>query len=134
MSVVGCSGEEFASILKALGFRRERGKLVVAPAAEAAAPASGDAQAGQEPSSQEAQTDAFEEIWRPAKRKEARHHDKRTSRKPKHGERARAPKRERQRPQVHQARPERKRAVEHSPFAALEALRGRLVARQSEGS
>jgi hypothetical protein len=24
--------------------------------------------------------------------------------------------------------------VEHSPFAALEALRGRLVARQSEGS
>ena len=28
MSMVGCSGEEFASILKALGFRRERRKLV----------------------------------------------------------------------------------------------------------
>ena len=27
MSVVGCSGEDFASILKALGFRRERRKL-----------------------------------------------------------------------------------------------------------
>ena len=32
MSVVGCSGEEFASILKALGFRRERRQASAAPA------------------------------------------------------------------------------------------------------
>ncbi len=31
MSVVGCSGEEFASILKALGFRLERRRLAAAP-------------------------------------------------------------------------------------------------------
>ena len=31
MSVVGCSGEEFCSILKALGFRLERRKLAPAP-------------------------------------------------------------------------------------------------------
>ena len=41
---------------------------------------------------------------------------------------------ERQRPVAHQAKQERKTAVEHSPFAALEALRGRLATRQPEGS
>src|SRR6185437_11591153 len=35
MSVVGCSGEEFCSILKALGFRRERRKLAPVAGAEA---------------------------------------------------------------------------------------------------
>jgi ATP-dependent RNA helicase SUPV3L1/SUV3 len=134
MSVVGCSGEEFASIVKALGFRRERRKLAPAAGAEPAIAAPGEGQADQAAVSQEAQPEVFEEIWRPGKRKEARHHEKRTGHKPQRGERARAPKRERQRPQVHQARPERKRPVEHSPFAALEALRGRLAARQPEGS
>jgi ATP-dependent RNA helicase SUPV3L1/SUV3 len=134
MSVVGCSGEEFASIVKALGFRRERRKLAPAAGAEPAIAAPGEGQADQAAVSQEAQPEVFEEIWRPGKRKEARHHEERTGHKPQRGERARAPKRERQRPQVHQARPERKRPVEHSPFAALEALRGRLAARQPEGS
>ena len=41
MSVVGCSGEDFASILQALGFRRERRK--VAPPAEIAARRRADA-------------------------------------------------------------------------------------------
>jgi ATP-dependent RNA helicase SUPV3L1/SUV3 len=134
MSVVGCSGEEFASIVKALGFRRERRKLAPAAGAEPAIAAPGEGQADQAAVSQEAQPEVFEEIWRPGKRKETRHHEKRTGHKPQRGERARAPKRERQRPQVHQARPERKRPVEHSPFAALETLRGRLAARQPEGS
>ncbi len=41
MSVVGCSGEEFCSILKALGFRRERRKLAPAPHSGRTAPEPG---------------------------------------------------------------------------------------------
>jgi ATP-dependent RNA helicase SUPV3L1/SUV3 len=124
MSVVGCSGEEFASILKALGFRRERRPLAAAPGAalQAADDALGD------------QGEGFDEIWRPAKRRDTRHSEKHANRKPRREERARGSKRERPKPPVHQARPERKRSVEHSPFAALEALRGRLAARQPEKS
>ena len=44
MSVVGCSGEEFASILKALGFRLERRRL--APAVRDAAASAGCAPSG----------------------------------------------------------------------------------------
>jgi ATP-dependent RNA helicase SUPV3L1/SUV3 len=120
MSVVGCSGEEFASILKALGFRLERRRLAPLPDAPAPAP---DAPP---------QPEAFDEIWRPGKRKEARR-DQRPSHKPRAGQRSKPPRSDRQKPQTHQAPPERKK-VEHSPFAALEALRGRLAARQSEGS
>ena len=129
MSVVGCSGEEFASILKALGFRRERRSLAAAPAAELQT--AGDLPAGEAPGEQ---GEVFDEIWRPAKRRDARHADKHAGRKPRHEARARGSKRERQKPPAHQARPERKRSVEHSPFAALEALRGRLAARQPEKS
>ncbi|MGH6831529.1 MAG: helicase, partial [Methyloceanibacter sp.] len=123
MSVVGCSGEEFASILKALGFRLERRRLAPSTGAEPQAP----------DQAAEAQTEAFDEVWRPGKRKEARY-DKRASHGPRREERARAPRRERQKPQPHQARPEPKRSVEHSPFAALVALRGRLATRQPEKS
>jgi ATP-dependent RNA helicase SUPV3L1/SUV3 len=123
MSVVGCSGEEFASILKALGFRLERRRFAPSSGAEPQAP---------DPTA-EAQTEAFDEIWRPGKRKETRH-DKRASHKPRREERAKVPRHERQRPLAHQAKQERKTAVEHSPFAALEALRGRLATRQPEGS
>ncbi len=55
--------------------------------------------------------------------------------------RGKAPRRDRQKPEVHAKREtearreqDRKRAVEHSPFAALEALRGRLTTRQPEGN
>jgi ATP-dependent RNA helicase SUPV3L1/SUV3 len=129
MSVVGCSGEEFASILKALGFRRERRSLAAAPAAELQT--AGDLPAGEAPGEQ---GEVFDEIWRPAKRRDARHADKHAGRKPRHEARARGSKRERQKPPAHQARTERTRSVEHSPFAALEALRGRLAARQPEKS
>lgn len=131
MSVVGCSGEEFASILKALGFRRERRPLAgtpdVAPHANAVE-AGGGASASQEDPSE-----AFDEIWRPAKRKETRH-TKRASHKPSREARGKPAKRERQRPERKQARPEGRRSVEHSPFAVLEALRGKLTPRQPEGS
>jgi len=120
MSVVGCSGEEFASILKALGFRLERRKL--------APPSEPQPQAPDAPS----EAEMFDEIWRPGKRREARH-DKRASHKPRAGQRTKPPRGERQQPQTYKAPPERKK-VEHSPFAALEALRGRLAARQPEGN
>jgi ATP-dependent RNA helicase SUPV3L1/SUV3 len=120
MSVVGCSGEEFASILKALGFRLERRRL--------APPSEPQSQAPDAPP----EAELFDEIWRPGKRKEARY-DKRASHKPQREQRAKPHRGERQQPQTHNAPPERKK-VEHSPFAALEALRGRLAARQPEGS
>ena len=120
MSVVGCSGEEFASILKALGFRLERRRL--------APPSEPQPQVPDAPP----QAELFDEIWRPGKRKEARY-DKRASHKPQREKRAKPHRGERQQPQTHNAPPERKK-VEHSPFAALEALRGRLAARQPEGS
>jgi ATP-dependent RNA helicase SUPV3L1/SUV3 len=120
MSVVGCSGEEFASILSALGFRVQRRRL--APPPGAGAPAADAAQ--------EAQVEAFDEVWRPAKRKVPRH-DARASQKPQREKRAKPSRRDRQQPQTYQAPADRKR-VEHSPFAALEPLRGRLAARQPE--
>jgi ATP-dependent RNA helicase SUPV3L1/SUV3 len=131
MSVVGCSGEEFASILKALGFRRER--RPVQPKPEAAAHAAAAAVEGAAPSPQESQAAVLDEIWRPAKRKET-HQTKRASHKPRREERVKAAKREQQRPQRRQTRPESKRSIENSPFAVLETLKGRLTARQPEGS
>ena len=130
MSMVGCSGEEFASILKALGFRRERRKLM---SEQRAAASPGSALATTEtgeaiPSSME----EFEEIWRPGKRKDTRH-AKRASDQPRREHRAQNGKRERHRPQVQPNR-ERPVSAEHSPFAALKELRQTLVARRQERS
>ena len=122
MSVVGCSGEEFASILKALGFRRESRPLPGAQAAQPEAPNAASA----------AEAVAVDEIWRPGKRRGTRR-DKGASHKPRHEPRAKAQKPERRQPPPHRTEAERKR-VEHSPFAALAALKGRLAARQPGGS
>jgi ATP-dependent RNA helicase SUPV3L1/SUV3 len=130
MSVVGCSGEEFASILKALGFRRERRPIAPGPTPTSEGPKV--APQSQETASQDAQPEAFDEIWRPGKRKEAQH-DKRGRHHAKRAERAKSAKRDRQRAQPQRAKRERRERVEHSPFAALAALKGRLSARP-EGS
>jgi ATP-dependent RNA helicase SUPV3L1/SUV3 len=143
MSVVGCSGEEFCSILKALGFRRERRKLAPVAGVEVISPTPSEAEAAHEAATAAAPAESFDEIWRPGKRRdtpEARQQTRREH-KPRREERGKEPRRERQRPQAHAKREteasrerERKRAVEHSPFAALEALRSRLTTRQPEGS
>ncbi|MEJ2518313.1 MAG: hypothetical protein P8Y82_10190, partial [Methyloceanibacter sp.] len=92
MSMVGCSGEEFASILRGLGFRLERRKIDVSdeaqvqavapedtPAAETADPAAVEATAQAEGAVASQVANAankelepepiFDEIWRPSKRR-----------------------------------------------------------------
>jgi ATP-dependent RNA helicase SUPV3L1/SUV3 len=124
MSVVGCSGEDFASILKALGFKRERRKIDGGNGAETptAVAVTDQAPAEAEP--------AIDEIWRPGKRKETRpaRQAGRTADKPRRKGRPDMAKREKKQPVAH-AKPERTRAVEHSPFAALKDLREALIAK-----
>jgi ATP-dependent RNA helicase SUPV3L1/SUV3 len=118
MSVVGCSGEEFAAILKALGFRRDRRPL---------APMNLEKEPAPQPDPQ-----VFDEIWRPGRRKGARE-DRVVGGKQRRPERGQAPMRGRPQQSPQRATVERKK-LEHSPFAALAALKGRLAARQPEGS
>ncbi|HUU65948.1 MAG TPA: helicase-related protein [Methyloceanibacter sp.] len=108
MSMVGCSGDEFASILRALGFRLER-RPVENAGAEPAAPAV--AVEGQSPQDQAVSTEAvppdqeataaetpepeataakaapepaFDEIWRPGKRKEPQRAPRNAANAPRH--------------------------------------------------
>src|SRR6185503_11883644 len=69
MSVVGCSGEEFASILKAFGFRRERRKLAPVAGVEVISPTPSEAEAAHEAATAAAPAESFDEIWRPGKRR-----------------------------------------------------------------
>ena len=137
MSVVGCSGEDFASILKALGFRRERRKLAEteAPAVEATEATNGAAavDANAAPAASEP---AFEEIWRPGKRKDARKpHDTQARPKPprRRERQAQAPRQREPRP-PRVERKEHPRAPDSSPFAVLAELRRNLAARRPEGN
>ncbi len=161
MSMVGCSGEDFASILRALGFRLERRKVGGGNgAAESAkaehviaasdAPEDAPAEPPQDEQGSEAATQigaagtlepAFDEIWRPGKRRESRpQRGGRAAQKP--GEAKHPPRRGKNhgksrqedrgqtKPQDRQYQPKRERpAPEHSPFAALKDLRDSLAAR-----
>jgi ATP-dependent RNA helicase SUPV3L1/SUV3 len=167
MSVVGCSGEEFASILRALGFRLERRKLEAgngapAPAkaekvegetstpgptpVEPAHAAPSDAAAPGEPPAEP----AFDEIWRPGRPKDNHraHQGARSAKekRPGRGKRpphhAKSPRKGKgadrpgkgQEPRQHR-QPRRERMnPEHSPFAALKALRDKLARERPESS
>ncbi len=184
--MVGCSGDEFASILRALGFRLERrqvkadsgtGKPAAMPAVdgeplEATATAeatvtpeqAATVEATGEPETTAAMAPppepAFDEIWRPGKRKEPHRAPRTAAKSPRH-DRARErttergkggprqPRRgqgpgqgqaqaEAQRQAAEQRQAKRERAaaaMESSPFAALKELRATLVARgRSESS
>ncbi|MGE5259778.1 MAG: helicase-related protein [Actinomycetota bacterium] len=141
MSMVGCSGEEFASILKALGFKRERRKLAAAGAATEVPPLASESHAGPGEAAKAPPpvAEAFEEIWRPGRRRETRH-TKRPSDQPRREHRAQGGKREHHRqptaPKRERAneRNDRAKSIEHSPFAALKELRQTLVARRQERS
>ncbi|HSA67492.1 MAG TPA: helicase, partial [Methyloceanibacter sp.] len=136
ISVVGCSGEDFASILKALGFRRERRKLKPADVRPSEVAHDGNGpEATAETSEPAPQPDlAFDEIWRPGKRNEGRKPQiDQAKGKPRRGVRqGQAPRQREQRP--HLERKERPRASHSSPFAVLAELRRNLAARRPEGS
>jgi ATP-dependent RNA helicase SUPV3L1/SUV3 len=120
MSVVGCSGEDFASILQALGFRRERRKL------PAPIPAESVEVEGRQ-----------EEIWRPVGRKEPRHPPLKAAtgkaRRPAGRPDGQQVEDTQTRVQARIKRPNRARPVESSPFAVLAELRRNLAARRPEG-
>ena len=130
MSVVGCSGEDFASILKALGFRRERKSM------PAEVPAAGSASTSDEAVEKSAvtasSTIALDEVWRPVKRKDAR--QQRTKDKQLRRERKTSVPRHREQKPARLERKQRSRASDSSPFAVLAELRRNLVARRPEGN
>ena len=135
MSVVGCSGEDFASILGALGFRCDRRKR---PAADAAPTLAENvtgtmAAAGDGSDTVVVASPGFEEIWRPNRRKEARGRPDQAKGK----QRGRKPRAERQQQREPSPRAERKQHIrtnDTSPFAVLAELRRNLAARRPEGS
>jgi ATP-dependent RNA helicase SUPV3L1/SUV3 len=117
MSVVGCSGEEFASILRSFGFKLERRK--VSTEIEAA-------EVDTAPAPQ-----AFEEVWRPSRRKEQsarpmRHRGRPATGKTERDGRKRPP------PQPTPRQKERPVSTEHSPFAALADLKRSLATRRPD--
>lgn len=137
MSIVGCSGEDFASVLRALGFRMER-RPVPPPTAQRPSSAGEAAEehkralapspAGEAPAGEP----VMEEIWRPrrkrgepgkrpamAKRSKSR---KTLSRSP--GPRPSKPARPH--------KPAEERVDPDSPFAALAELKSKLAARAGE--
>jgi ATP-dependent RNA helicase SUPV3L1/SUV3 len=168
MSMVGCSGDEFASILRALGFRLDRRKLeggngltepaeampaTSEPAPAETAPEETVAAVSPEATAQPegaAAEPAFDEIWRPGKRRET-HRPPRggrdsaprapgeasAKRPPRHGKghdkgqgKPRGQERGQTRGPDRQHQPKRERPTpEHSPFAALKELRDTLAAR-----
>ena len=116
MSVVGCSGEDFASILKSFGFKRERRKV---PAYSAAS------QAEAQPAAE-----SFEEIWRPSRRKDRSEHPVRHRGKPPAGKGPRDQRKQPPRPPAPRQSPV---STEHSPFAALADLKRSLARRPERG-
>ena len=135
MSVVGCSGEDLASILKALGFKPERLKLpqdegtpveTLGPLATPPVGAeAGDAAAGPTPD--------LDEVWRPCRRKDTR---------PERGAEAKGKSRRHSPRSEGKGRRESKpgsepkepiRSPDESPFAGLAELRRNLAARRPEG-
>ena len=126
MSIMGCSGEDFAEVLRALGFRLERKPLPQAETAGAddvAAAGADDAEAAPEL--------AFDEIWRPRKRlkngRQQASRDTKAKRTPRRTQRAAPKKTKRGRQSQPKAAPKPVRVDPDSPFAALKSLRDQLA-------
>jgi ATP-dependent RNA helicase SUPV3L1/SUV3 len=148
MSIVGCSGEEFASVLKILGFRCERRPLP-APRQEAATQA-GDSGKTSEISAPEGSKvpdeAAIDEIWRP-RRKAPRADARKTRGKKPHAAKGAAGRDGKDRgrhrgkgaapggkkPQARRKAPE-KPFDPDSPFAALKDLKHDLETRVKDGA
>jgi len=123
MSMVGCSGDEFASILRSLGFRLERKRLEAGEgcAKPADTPALKAVTETEKPKVEETPAEAaradetkafsdsapaepeFDEIWRPGRRKEP-HRAARSGPKPQRKEREKKPGKERSKSSQRQPR------------------------------
>lgn len=139
MSIVGCSGEEFAAVLQELGFRRERRPLAKAPqvGATPTGEVSQTAPGGEDGTDASAETQ-FDEIWRPKRRRprdgarKARARDGRSDKGPRKpagksgGKRSGHARKGNKRAS---APPPRKQADPDSPFAALKDLKRDLETR-----
>lgn len=151
MSLVGCSGEDFSSILKGLGYRLERRRMsveakpdeetVAIEVSETAQPdVSADAETTQDtpaeakPEKPEVPEEPqFIEIWRPAGKRQA-HRQKNDQRRPKSGRNHQKaggkPRSKPGRAANNNTRPAKKAAEKpidkDSPFAALGALKAEL--------
>jgi len=143
MSIVGCSGEEFAQVLKELGFHRERKPIETPPMPAGTTSGAADSEVASALPDAEAEPQ-FDEIWRPRRRKPRDG----AERKPRKGRRAakapggkRQPGKGRKRdgaagkgaPRRFTAGPPKKQTADpDSPFAALKDLKRDLESRVKE--
>lgn len=152
MSIVGCSGDEFASVLNALGFRCERRAIAKAQpetgemsSSQEEAPKKDEVAVNSSPESEQ----LFDEIWRP--RRKAPHsgaHEKRGQRDNTAGRKKNRPQKGKVRDRKAKGsgsspartdRPARRKPPEKpmdpdSPFAALKDLRRDLETRVKDGA
>ncbi len=137
MSIVGCSGEEFAEVLKELGFRRER-KPASGKADATVPPATDAKQARQE--AVQGETDPLDEavadeIWRPRRKRRPGppRGAKRRAAPPGKGARDRKGRAASFKPRKPASKPKpRREADPDSPFAALKDLKRDLQARAKD--
>jgi len=150
MSIVGCSGEEFASVLKILGFHCERRPLP-APQQEAATGAGDSDKISKTSAPDDGKVSgeaAFDEIWRPRRKapradarkmrgkppqsgKGAAGHDGKNRGRGKHRDKSATP--GRKKPPARRKAPE-KPIDPDSPFAALKDLKRDLETRVKDGA
>ncbi|MFQ5626921.1 MAG: hypothetical protein ACE5FM_09745, partial [Methyloligellaceae bacterium] len=142
-SIIGCSGEDFASVLKVLGFRRERKPLTAARQAELATLSAAEKNGEQTATATAEEAgdaaiqncEAMDEIWRP-RRKAARDGARKGRGRTAHTARgkakdtAKAPAKAKR---VHKPKP-RVSIDPDSPFAALKDLKRDLQQRVKDPS
>ncbi|MDX2318575.1 MAG: helicase-related protein [Hyphomicrobiaceae bacterium] len=151
MSMVGCSGDEFASILRSLGFRLERKRLEAGEGAAkpAETPAPEAVTETEKPKVEETPAEAaradetkalsdaasaepeFDEIWRPGRRKEP-HRAARSGPKPQRKERDKKPDKERSKSSQRQPRRNQSQGKGQSQRQAQEHAEQRKANRARE--
>jgi ATP-dependent RNA helicase SUPV3L1/SUV3 len=159
MSIIGCSGDEFASVLKALGFRCERraiakaqpenGKPELEPAAKSETAHEALDKGKKTASTSDGNEQRFDEIWRPHRKSQhTGAHNKRGQRDNTAGRKQGRPHKGKVRdrkakgggsPPSRTGRPARRKTPEKpmdpdSPFAALKDLKRDLETRVKDGA
>lgn len=146
MSIVGCSGEEFAAVLSELGFRVQRKPLKTLVAADTPSTDTAPADTQTDPAVA-ADKPEFDEIWRPKRRKPHAGHKRGQGKEMRSGGRkdGRGPNRKGKNDHKRGNRPpgkpgktaghqRTKKADPDSPFAALQGLKKELETRGKDKS